>query len=163
MPQQALGRQDEERQRIALQKVGLATKQVEVLRGRRAVHEPQVDVGGRLENALGSRARVLRALTLVPVRKQEDERGLQAPLGAAGGDELVEHHLRAVDEVSVLRFPDHEAIGFLDVVAELEPDRRVLGQRGVVDLERRPRLGEFLQRRRTACPCSHRGTPRGDG
>ena len=71
MPQQALRRQDEERQRIALQQRGLAAQQVEVLRGRRAVHEPQVDVGGRLQNALGPRARVLRALALVAVRQQE--------------------------------------------------------------------------------------------
>ena len=142
---------------------GLPAQQVEVLRGRRAVHEPQVDVGGRLEEALGSRARVLRALPLVAVRQQEHERRLQAPLRAAGRDELVEDHLRAVDEVAVLRFPDDEAIGLLDVVAELEADGGVLGERAVVDLERRPRLRELLQRHELLAGVRRRGTPRGDG
>ena len=100
----------------------------------------------RLEKTFGTRARVLRSLTLVPVREQEHERGLQSPLRAARGDELVDDHLRAVDEVAVLRFPDHEAIGFLDVVAELESDDAGFAERAVVDLERGARLRERLER-----------------
>ena len=80
---------------------------------------------------------MVRPLALVAVRQQEDERRRQPPLGAAGGDELVEDDLRAVDEVAVLRFPDHQAARLLDVVAELEADGGVLGQRAVVDLRTR--------------------------
>ena len=65
---------------------------------------------------------------------------------AGGDEELVDHHLRAVDEVAVLRLPDHEPRRLLDVVAVLEPDDRVLGERAVVDLERGPRLRQRLQR-----------------
>ena len=45
----------------------------------------------------------------------------------------------------VLRFPQHEPIRLLDVVAELEADRGVLGERAVVDLEGRGRARDGLQ------------------
>ena len=78
--------------------------------------------------------------------QQEHERGREPPLRAARRQELVQHHLRAVDEIPVLRFPDHQPARRLQVVAELEADRRALGQRAVVDLERRPGLRQPLQR-----------------
>src|SRR5205085_4223462 len=88
----------------------------------------------------------LGPLAFVAVRQEEDERRRQAPLGAARGDELVEHDLRAVDEIPVLRLPDDEAAGLLHVVAEFEADHGVLAQRAVANLERRARLRELLQR-----------------
>ena len=130
----------------------LPAQQVEVLRRRRAVDEAQVDVGRRLQEALGTRARVLRSLAFVAVRQQEHQRRRQAPLRAARRHELVEHHLRAVDEVAVLRFPDHEAPRLLHVVAELEADRRVLAERAVVDLERRARPAGTPAAGRAAAP-----------
>ncbi len=114
-------------------------------------------------NALGPRARVLGPLALVAVRQQEDERRLQPPLRAAGGDELVEDHLRAVDEVAVLRLPDHQPLGLLDVVAELEADGRVLGQRRCCGSRTTPAPAGTPAAARTACRCSRRGTPRGGG
>ncbi len=81
---------------------------------------------------------MVRALPFVAVRQQQNQRRRQSPLGAARGEELVEHHLRAVDEVAVLAFPHDEAARLLDVVAEFEADGRVLGERAVVNLERRP-------------------------
>ena len=98
------------------------------------------------QKPLGPRARVLGSLALVTVRKQEDERRRQPPLRSAGGDELIEHHLRAVDEIAVLRLPNHQPPRLLHVVAELEADRGVLAEGTVVDLERGARLREFLQR-----------------
>ena len=114
----------------------------------------------RLMSAAGSRkrsgraARVIRPLAFVAVRQQEHQRRRQAPLGAPRGDELVDDHLRAVDEVAVLRLPDDQPARLLDVVAELEADRGVLGERAVADLEGRPRLRQRLQRDVTACRCS---------
>ena len=146
MAQQALRRQHEQRQRIEIEQRRLPAQQVEILRGGRAVDEAQIGVGRGLEDALGARVRVLGPLAFVAVREQEHQRRRQPPLRAAGGDELVEHHLRAVDEVAVLRFPDHQAPRLLHVVAELEADGRVLGERAVVKLERRARLRKLLQR-----------------
>jgi hypothetical protein len=63
------------------------------------------------------------------VRKEQDEpRGL-APLGPARDDELVDHDLRAVDEVAELRLPEHEGVGGGDRVAVLERESGVLGER----------------------------------
>ena len=137
MAQQALRRQHDERQRIGVEQQRLPPQQVEVLRRGRAVGDAHVDVGRRLQEPLEPRARMIGPLALVAVRQQQHERRRQAPLGAARRDELVEHDLRAVDEVAVLRFPQHEPPRLLDVVAELEAERGVLGERAVVDLERR--------------------------
>ena len=82
----------------------------------------------------------------VPVRQQQHERRPLPPLAARRHDELVDHRLRAVDEVAVLRFPDDEPRRLLHVVAVLEADRRVLRERAVVDLERRRGLRQRLQR-----------------
>ena len=70
---------------------------------------PHVGVGGGLQEALEPRARMLGPLPFVAVRQQQHQRRRQAPLGSARGDELVEDDLRAVDEVAVLRFPQHQA------------------------------------------------------
>ncbi len=102
-------------------------------------------------------------LPFVAVRQQQHERRLLAPLRARRQHELVEHHLRAVDEVAVLRFPDHEPLGRLDVVAVLEADGGVLAERAVVDLERRARLRQRLQRHELPAGRSRREAPRGDG
>src|SRR5262245_7806154 len=118
---------------------------MEVLRGGRAVHQAEVDARRRLEDALRSRARVFWALSLVTVRQQEHQRRLQTPLRASRRDELIEDDLRTVDEVAVLRFPDDQMRGLLDVVAELEAHRAVLAQRAVVNLERRSGLLDRLQ------------------
>ena len=95
---------------------------MEVLRRGGAVRDAHVDVGRELQEPLGPRARVIGPLPFVRVRQQQHQRRPQPPLPARRDDELVDHHLRAVDEVAVLRFPDHEPRRLLDVVAVLEAD-----------------------------------------
>jgi hypothetical protein len=53
---------------------------------------------------------VLRPLPLVAVRQQQHEAGEQAPLVLGRGEELVDDHLRAVDEVAELRLPEHQRL-----------------------------------------------------
>ena len=116
-------------QRALLGDPGLAAQQVEVLRRRRRVGDPDVALGGELEEALQARGGVLGARALVAVGQQQRQaRGL-APLGEAGDDELVDDHLGAVDEVAELRLPEHERLGRLLAVAVLEAQRRDLRQR----------------------------------
>ena len=112
------GRHDD--QRALLGDARLAAQQVEVLRRRRQVRHADVALGGELQEALEAGAGVLRARALVAVRQQQRQaRGL-APLGQAGDDELVDDHLRAVDEVAELRLPEDERLGRLGRVAVLE-------------------------------------------
>ena len=115
--------------------------------GGRAVDDADVVLGGELEEALEPRARVLRSVALVAMRKEQGESRRLTPLRATRDDELVDDDLRAVDEVSELRLPQHERVGRRDRVAVLERERRVLGERRVVDLERRGRGRKVLQRR----------------
>ena len=65
MPQQALRREHDERQRIDLQQRGLPAEQVEVLRRGRAVGDADVDVGSELQEPLGPRAGVIGPLAFV--------------------------------------------------------------------------------------------------
>jgi hypothetical protein len=96
------------------------------------------------------------------VRQQNTIDGF-SPTSTARGDELVEDDLRAVDEVAVLGFPDHEVPRLLHVVAELEADGARFGERAVVDLEGRTRLRQLLLRH--VLHASHRVVQhlRGDG
>ena len=120
---------------------------MEVLRRRRAVRDPDVLLGGELEEALELRARVLGPVPLVPVRQEQRQpRGLP-PLREAGDEELVDDDLGAVDEVAELRLPEDERVGRRDRVAVLEAETGVLGERRVVDLDRGAGVGQVLDRR----------------
>src|SRR4029077_4908695 len=105
-----------------------------------------VSLGARGEEALEARGGVLGARTLVPVRQEQRQaRGL-SPLGETRDDELVDDHLCGVDEVAELRLPQDERLRRLLAVAVLEAEARELRQRAVVELERRLRLGQALDR-----------------
>ena len=109
---------------------------MEVLARRRRVGNRHVAFGAQLEEPLQARARVLRALPFVAVREQHHHRGILRPLRAIGRDELVDHGLRDVDEITELGFPQHERIIGGGAVPVLEAEHAGLGQRAVVDLER---------------------------
>ena len=74
----------------------------------------------QLQEALQARGAVLRALAFVAVRQEQRQAAQAAPLGFAGGQELVDHDLRAVGEVAELRFPDVQRVGIGGGVAVLE-------------------------------------------
>ena len=119
---------------------------MEVLRGGGAVGDAQVVLGGELQVALQPAAGVLRPLPLVAVGQEEDQRRLLAPLGARGGDELVDQDLAGVGEVAELRLPEDQRAGGVDAVAVLEAERGGLGEGAVVDREGGARLGQRLER-----------------
>ena len=143
--EKALRRHHDQRPCPRLQR--LTAQQVEVLSGSRAVRDADVLLRRALEEPLETRARVLRPVALVAVREEQGQSRELAPLGEPGGDELVDDDLRPVHEVPELRLPADERLRRRDRVAVLEADRRVLGQRRVVHLERRCRLAEMLDRR----------------
>ena len=125
----------------------LPAQQVEVLRGRRAVGDAQVDVGGELQETFRPRARVVRALAL---------RSRAAAAAPATASVPTWRAPRVTNSSRITCAPLMKSpycasqitrrARLLHVVAELEADGRVLGERAVVDLERRPRLRQRLQR-----------------
>ena len=137
----------------------LAAQHVEDLAGRGRLHHLHVGVGRQLHEALQARRAVLRALAFVAVRQHQRDAVDAAPLHFARGDELVDHHLGAVDEVAELRFPDHQRVGVVGGVAVLEAQHRFFGQDRVDHDERAPG-----SRRRSAAACRCRcPTSRGSG
>src|SRR5438309_3233056 len=114
-----------------------AAEDVEVLRRRGQVADLHVVLGAELEEALEARARVLGALALVAVREEQHEAAHALPLRLRAGEELVDDHLRAVDEVAELRLPEDQPARVGEAHAELEAEHGVLGQHAVDDAEGR--------------------------
>ncbi len=67
---------------------------------------------------------------------------LLLPLLFGGGDELVDHDLRAVAEVAELRFPQRQRQRIRHAVAELEAEHGVLAQAAIEHIEARLIAGE---------------------
>ena len=133
MAEHALRGEDDER--LAPGAQSLTAQEMEVLRGVGGLGDDHVVAGGELEEALHAGAGVLGALAVVAVREEHDDAGEQTPLGFAGGDELVDDDLRAVDEVAELRLPEDEGFGIVAGVAVLEAEGGGFGEQRVVDLE----------------------------
>src|SRR5947209_5620543 len=126
--------------------VHLAAEDVEVLRRRGQVADLHVVLGAELEEALEARARVLGALALVAVREEQHEAAHALPLRLRAGEELVDDHLRAVDEVAELRLPEDQPAGVGEAHAELEAEYGVLGQHAVDDAEGRLVAPDVVER-----------------
>src|SRR5438552_2522846 len=142
--EQALrGHQDE---RLAEAPVHLAAEGVERLPRRGQVADLHVVLGAELEEALEARARVLGALALVAVREEQHEAAHALPLRLRAGEELVDDHLRAVDEVAELRLPDDQPARVGEAHAELEAEHGVLGQHAVDDAEGRLVAPDVVER-----------------
>ena len=101
------GREHDQRPVLLAERV--LAQQVEVARRGRRLGDHERVVGGHRQEPLDARRGVVGALALVAVRQQQHDAGLLAPLGVAGGDELVDHGLGAVDEVAELRLPQRPA------------------------------------------------------
>ncbi len=144
MAQQALGRHDD--QRLAPGPQHLAAQQVEELRRRGRLHDLEVVLGGELQEALEAAAAVLRAHALEAVRQQQHQARQEPPLVLARGDELVDDHLRGVDEVAELRLPHDQRVGVVQAVAVLEAQHAGLRERAVDEFHRRLVRREVLQR-----------------
>src|SRR5262245_33443007 len=144
VPQEALRAHDDEG--LPEVPVHLPPERVEVLRRRAQVADLHVLLGGQLEEALEPRARVLRALSLVAVGQQENEPAHALPLRLRARDELIDHDLGAVHEVTELGLPDRELMGIGEAHAELEAEDGVLREHAVQDHEARLSLPDVIER-----------------
>src|SRR5688572_11693059 len=107
-------RQYDERQRVGFEQERLPSQQVKVLSGRRAVGHAHVGIRGDLQEPLDAGARMIRSLSFVAVGQEQHEGWGETPFRAARHDELIQDHLRAVDEVAILRFPHDKPFRLLD-------------------------------------------------
>mmetsp|Transcript_48628 Transcript_48628/g.103706 ORF Transcript_48628/g.103706 Transcript_48628/m.103706 type:complete len:521 (-) Transcript_48628:1040-2602(-) len=96
-----------------------------------ALWELVLVIVAHLQEALEAGRRVLGPLPFEAVRKQHHEPRLAQPLLLARGDELVDHALGRVGEVTELRLPHDERCGVLEGVAELEAEHGEFGERRV--------------------------------
>src|SRR5215467_9598461 len=132
MPQHAFRREDY--QGLAPSPPRLPPQHMEILRRRGRLADLYVFFSGELQEPLDARARVLRALALKAVRQKQDDARRQIPFVLARADELIDDHLRAVDEVAKLRLPQHQRFGIVPAEPVLEAETSRFRERGIVDL-----------------------------
>ncbi len=90
-------------------------------------------IGAQLQEAFQPGARVLGTLAFVAVRQEQGQAAQAAPLGFTGSDELVDHHLGAIGEITELGFPDDQGVRRSRGVAVFEAQHGFLGQQRVHD------------------------------
>ena len=144
MTQQAFGTDDD--QRFAKRPDHLPAQQVEHLCRCRRNADLHVVVRAQLQVTLDPRGRVFRSLALVAMRQHQRQSADPAPLDLAGGDELVDHHLRTVAEVPELGFPDHQFVRFRRRISVFETEHRFLRQYRIDYHEVRLVVADVLQR-----------------
>src|SRR5437588_12786012 len=100
---------------------------MEVLCGRRRLADLQIVSRCQLQKTFDPRARVLRALAFVSVRKQQHYPRKQSPLVFTRAYELIDDGLRHVHEVAKLRFPEHERLRIVAAVTILKSQHASFG------------------------------------
>ena len=101
---------------------------MEDLAGRGRLHDLHIGVSRQLHEPLDTRRAVLRPLAFVAVRQHQSDAIHAAPFHFAGGNELVDHHLRTVGEIAELRFPDDQGVWIVRGVTVLETQHRFFGK-----------------------------------
>ena len=80
-----------------------------------------------MQEALDAGAGMLRSLPFIAVWKQKNDTGEQAPLIFSGTDELIDHRLRDVYEITKLRLPEDQRFGVIAAVAVFEAEHPGFG------------------------------------
>src|SRR5690606_5951856 len=144
MAQQRLRR--ECNQRLAQRPDRLAAQHVLDLRWRGRYAYLDVLLSTELQVALQARRRVFRALPFITMWQQHGQTAESAPLVLTTGDELVDHNLSTVGEVTELSFPDHQCVRHGGGIAIFERQYRLFREEGVIQIEAWLTFVQVLQR-----------------
>ncbi len=144
MAQQRLRRHHHQRTAHTAQRL-TTQHMVNLCRGGRYANL-HVLLSAQLQIAFQTRGGVLRALPFVAVRQQHHQTAHPAPFLFARGDELINHHLRAVGEVAELRFPDGQRTRLCGGVTVFERQHGFFRQHRVPDAELALAVVHMLQR-----------------
>ena len=101
----------------------------------------------QLQETFEPRRAVLRALTLIAMGQQEGQPAQPPPFMFATGQELVNHYLSTVAEITKLGLPNNETFGRGSGIAILECHHSFFGQQRIVYLELRLIFRNMLQSR----------------
>ena len=84
-------------------------------------------------------------LALVAVRQHQGDAVDTAPLDLTRGNELVNHHLCAIDKIPELSLPDDQRVGVVGRVAVFKSQHRLFRQNRVDHHKRGLPIGHVLQ------------------
>lgn len=100
----------------------------------------------QLQEPLNPPTRMLRALSVIPMRKRNNQTSALQPLPLTRSNKLIDNTLRIIRKVTKLRFPHRQSIRRDERISELEAEGTKLGQRGVANDEARLRGTEVVKR-----------------
>src|SRR5579872_6826742 len=106
---------------------------MKILSSSRGIANLHVVARGQLQIAFDASARMFRTLSLIAVRQQHHEAREQIPFVFARGNELVDDDLRAVGEISELRFPQNQSLGVIAAESILESDYSRFRKRRIIN------------------------------
>ncbi len=98
----------------------LSSQQMKILRRRGRITNLQIVLRAELQITFKPRAGVFRPLSFVTVRQQHHEPRRLFPFVFRSGDVLIDDRLRAVAEITKLRFPQDERVLSDDRIAVLK-------------------------------------------
>ena len=93
---------------------------MKILRRRRRLADLNIVFPRQLQKSLNPRARMLGPLTFISMGQQHHQSRRQIPFIFAGADELIDDHLRAIREITELRFPRDQRFWIIAAIAILE-------------------------------------------
>jgi len=125
---------------------GLASEEVEVVRGSGGVGDGHIVFGAELKKSFETGAGVFGPLAVVAVREEESKAGGGAPFRFGGGDVLIDLGLGAVGKIAKLSFPEDEHIWAVEGVAVIEAENGGFGEGAIVDAERSLIFREIFER-----------------
>ncbi len=89
---------------------------------------------------------MLGTLAFIAMRQQHHQTTHSQPFAFARRDELIDDHLRAIDEIAELSLPDRERIGLGQRIAVFEPEHGLFGQHRIDDLVAGLPVNEVVER-----------------
>src|SRR2546430_398593 len=123
---------------------------MKVLRRRRWITDLQIILGAELQISFESRAGMLRSLSLITMRQQNDQTRRLLPLIFRSSDVLIDDRLGAIGEVAELCLPQNQRLMRDHRVAVFEAEHTFFGKRTVKNIETRGRIflrAQFRKRR----------------
>src|SRR5438132_14414723 len=105
--------------RFAPRSERLPVQTMEILRRCGRVNDLQVVIRRETQETLEARAGMFGALSLEAMRQQQNHPAEPLPFLLRAGDKLVHDGLGGIPEISILRFPNHQAVRAVQAVAVL--------------------------------------------
>lgn len=100
----------------------------------------------KLQKSFNPPRRMFRSLSIITMRKTNDQTRPLQPLPFPSGNKLIDDTLRVIREITKLSFPNRQTIGRDERIPEFETECAEFGEGGVADDETGLAASEVVER-----------------